>query len=71
MSGAVGRTISGIQCFWTARMRRAVWNAIAMAATVLIVYLVYVSLRIEQQSTRDECGEALLDTERGEMVRWR
>lgn len=25
--------------------------------------------RRKQQSTRDECGEALLDTERGEMVR--
>jgi hypothetical protein len=27
------------------------------------------SCRRKQQSTRDECGEALLDTERGEMVR--
>jgi hypothetical protein len=27
------------------------------------------SCRRKQQSTRDECGEALLDTELGEMVR--
>jgi hypothetical protein len=27
------------------------------------------SCRRKQQSTRDECGEALLDIERGEMVR--
>jgi hypothetical protein len=28
------------------------------------------SCRRKQQSTRDEYGEALLDTERGEMLRW-
>jgi hypothetical protein len=27
------------------------------------------SCQRKQQSTRDECGEALLDTKRGEMVR--
>jgi uncharacterized SAM-binding protein YcdF (DUF218 family) len=35
-------------------MKRLVWNAIAMIATVVLVALAYVSIQIEQQSTRDE-----------------
>jgi uncharacterized SAM-binding protein YcdF (DUF218 family) len=35
-------------------MKRLVWNAIAIALIVVIVALAYVSLEIEQQSTRDE-----------------
>lgn len=35
-------------------MKRLVWNAIAVLVTIVIVGLAYVSLEIEQQSTRDE-----------------
>src|ERR1041384_1560514 len=35
-------------------MRRVVWNAIVVALTALILYTAYLSMRIEQQSTRDE-----------------
>jgi uncharacterized SAM-binding protein YcdF (DUF218 family) len=39
-------------------MKRAVWNAAALAATGVMVFLVYVSIRVEQQSTRDEARPA-------------
>jgi uncharacterized SAM-binding protein YcdF (DUF218 family) len=35
-------------------MKRAVWNAIALAVAVIIVDIAYLSLRIEQQSNVDE-----------------
>jgi uncharacterized SAM-binding protein YcdF (DUF218 family) len=35
-------------------MKRTVWNALVLAGSLLILYVAYVSLRIEQQSTRDE-----------------
>ena len=35
-------------------MRRAVWNAIALSITVLLVCVAFLSVRIEQQSVRDE-----------------
>src|SRR5689334_7084726 len=39
-------------------MKRLVWNAIVVALIVLVVALAYVSLEIEQQSTRDEAQPA-------------
>lgn len=39
-------------------MKRAVWNSAAIAASALLVYLAYISVRIEQQSTRDEAQPA-------------
>jgi vancomycin permeability regulator SanA len=39
-------------------MKRTVWNAIAVAASALLIYIAYLSVRIEQQSTRDEARQA-------------
>src|ERR1700757_3592724 len=39
-------------------MKRAVWNAIALAAVVIVVDIAYLSLRIERQSIRDEAQPA-------------
>jgi uncharacterized SAM-binding protein YcdF (DUF218 family) len=39
-------------------MRRLVWNALVVAATALVLYIAYVSMRIEQQSNRDEAQNA-------------
>ncbi len=39
-------------------MKRTVWNAIAVAVSALLVYTAYLSVRIEQQSTRDEAHPA-------------
>lgn len=39
-------------------MRRLVWNALVVAATALVLYIAYVSMRIEQQSNRDEAQTA-------------
>lgn len=39
-------------------MKRAVWNLLVMAMTVLILYIGYLSVRIEQQSNRDEAQPA-------------
>lgn len=39
-------------------MKRLLWNAIAVVVTVGIVLVAYVSVRIEQQSTRDEARNA-------------
>ena len=39
-------------------MQRAVWNAIVIAVTALVLYIAYISMRIEQQSTRDEAQNA-------------
>lgn len=39
-------------------MRRAVGNLIVLAISVLIIYVAYISIRIEQQSTRDEAQRA-------------
>jgi uncharacterized SAM-binding protein YcdF (DUF218 family) len=39
-------------------MRRFVGNAIVLAISALLVYVAYVSIRIEQQSTRDEARPA-------------
>ena len=35
-------------------MKRAVWSALVTAMTVLIVYVAYLAVRIEQESVRDE-----------------
>jgi len=40
------------------QMIRAIWNAAALAATALLLFLVYVSIRVEQQSNRDEARAA-------------
>src|SRR5450432_4344168 len=39
-------------------MKRAVWRAIMLAIAVLFVYVVYLSVRIERQSTIDEAQPA-------------
>ena len=39
-------------------MKRFLWNALALAAAALCGYVAYVSLRIQQQSTRDEARQA-------------
>ncbi|HJT88234.1 MAG TPA: YdcF family protein [Bryobacteraceae bacterium] len=39
-------------------MKRTVWNAIAVAGSALLIYVAYLSVRIEQQSTRDEAHPA-------------
>lgn len=39
-------------------MKRLVWNAIAVAVTIVIVCIAYFSVRIEQQSMRDEARQA-------------
>jgi uncharacterized SAM-binding protein YcdF (DUF218 family) len=39
-------------------MKRAVWNAIALAAVAIMVDIAYLSRRIEQQSTVDEAQPA-------------
>jgi uncharacterized SAM-binding protein YcdF (DUF218 family) len=39
-------------------MKRAVWNAIVVAASVLLFTIVYLSVRIEQQSSREEARPA-------------
>jgi len=39
-------------------MKRTVWNAVAIAASALLVYLAYLSVRIQQQSVREEARPA-------------
>jgi len=39
-------------------MKRAVWNLSVMAMTLLILYIGYLSVRIEQQSNREEAQPA-------------
>jgi uncharacterized SAM-binding protein YcdF (DUF218 family) len=39
-------------------MRRAVWNGLGLAMAALAIYVAYVTMRIEQQSTRDEARPA-------------
>src|SRR5262245_54787521 len=39
-------------------MKRTIWNAIALVATLFVTFLVYVSIRIEQQAGRDEAQAA-------------
>jgi len=39
-------------------MKRAIWNVIVVAVSALLLAIVYVSVRIEQQSTRDEARPA-------------
>src|SRR5437764_294571 len=39
-------------------MRRTFWNAAALAASALAIYVAYLSVRIEQQSARDEARPA-------------
>jgi uncharacterized SAM-binding protein YcdF (DUF218 family) len=39
-------------------MKRVLWNGIALAAIALMFYVAYLSLKIEQQSTRDEAQPA-------------
>src|ERR1043166_203643 len=39
-------------------MRRVVWNTLVLVVTALILYTAYLSVRIEQQSTRDEAQPA-------------
>src|ERR1043166_9746241 len=39
-------------------MKRIFWNAAALVLTALAVYVAYLSVRIERQSTRDEARQA-------------
>jgi len=39
-------------------LKRTVWNAVAIAASLLLIYLAYLSLRIQQQSVREEARPA-------------
>jgi uncharacterized SAM-binding protein YcdF (DUF218 family) len=39
-------------------MRRIVSNLVVLAISVIIIYIAYISIRIEQQSTRDEAQPA-------------
>ncbi|PWU02222.1 MAG: YdcF family protein [Terriglobia bacterium] len=39
-------------------MKRTVWNAAAVAVSVLLAYVAYLSVRIQQQSVRDEARPA-------------
>ena len=39
-------------------MKKAVLNALALAGSVLLVYIAYLSVRIEQQSRHDEARQA-------------
>lgn len=39
-------------------MKKAVWNALALAGSLLLVYIAYLSVRIEQQSRHDEARHA-------------
>lgn len=39
-------------------MRRALWNGLVLGAAALVIYIAYVSTRIEWQSTRDEARPA-------------
>jgi uncharacterized SAM-binding protein YcdF (DUF218 family) len=39
-------------------MRRFVSNAVVLAISVILIYVAYISIRIEQQSTRDEARPA-------------
>lgn len=40
------------------QMRRTIWNSAVFAASLLLFYIAYVSISIEQQSTRDEARHA-------------
>jgi len=39
-------------------MKRTVWNAIAIAVSALLIYIAYLSVRIERQSVKDEAQPA-------------
>ena len=39
-------------------MIRAIWNAAAIGATMLVIFVVYIAIQIERQSTRDEAQPA-------------
>src|SRR5437764_11697708 len=39
-------------------MIRAIWNAAAIGATMLVIFVVYIAIQIERQSTRDEARQA-------------
>lgn len=39
-------------------MKRTVWNALGLAFSAFLIYLAYLSVRIEQQSARDEARPA-------------
>jgi len=39
-------------------LKRTLWNAVAIAASLLLIYLAYLSLRIQQQSVREEARPA-------------
>jgi uncharacterized SAM-binding protein YcdF (DUF218 family) len=39
-------------------MKRTLWNAAALAASGLLIYIAYLSVRIQQQSVRDEAQPA-------------
>ena len=39
-------------------MKRTVWNAVAIAASVLLIYVAFLAVRIQQQSQRDEAQTA-------------
>jgi uncharacterized SAM-binding protein YcdF (DUF218 family) len=41
-----------------AQMKRAVWNLVALGGSLLVLYIAYVSIRIEQQSRHDEARPA-------------
>jgi uncharacterized SAM-binding protein YcdF (DUF218 family) len=39
-------------------MKRGLWNTLGVAVSVLLIYIAYLSVRIEQQSLRDEAQAA-------------
>ena len=39
-------------------MKRAVWNALGLAFSAFLIYIAYLSVRIEQQSSREEARPA-------------
>jgi uncharacterized SAM-binding protein YcdF (DUF218 family) len=39
-------------------MKRTVWNVAAIAASVLVIYVAYLTMRIQQQSVREEARPA-------------
>ena len=39
-------------------MKRTVWNALGLAFAAFLIYIAYLSVRIEQQSSRDEARPA-------------
>src|ERR1700722_13456801 len=66
-SGIGGRSLQGFSLFSTLRWRN---TTLEFDQSSIRRYR-FGSYRCKQQATRDECGEAWLDTERDEIVRSR